>query len=96
MLSIKGKLQTKHSPLLILFNFQVTRTRDAKTAALNQLRQLWGVNLGGGREWFHVTPNQWNNFLGVFQGAIQQYRPQHGGQLRRTYTSYNLRRRRRY
>ena len=42
-------------------------TRLAEAAALRQLRPQWGVNLGGGREWFHVPQNQWNNFLVAFQ-----------------------------
>ena len=79
-----------HSILYI----QVTRTRLAEAAALNQLRQRWGVNLGGGREWFQVNPDQWNAFLASFRGAIQQYQ---GRQLRnRQRVVYGPYRRRRY
>ena len=76
---------------------QVTQTRAAEAAALNQLRQQWGVNHGGGREWFYVAPDQLNAFLTAFRGAIQPYRGNAGlgarGRLLRTHSSYNLRRR---
>ena len=51
----------------------------AEAAALRALRQRgWGVNYGGGTEWFLVNLQNgspdWSNFHHQFLNAIQQFR----------------------
>ena len=76
----RTKLNTGNPRHLAIRQYiQVTRTRAAETAAHRALQQ-WCVNLGGGREWFMVNANNWNNFLARFNGALNQYLPNNNGQ----------------
>ena len=57
----------------IIIYYPVNQTQAAETAALNALRPNWGVNLGGGTEWFYVNLGNWNNFRNQFINAVQPY-----------------------
>ena len=82
----RTKLNTGNPRRLVMrYYVPVSQTRAAEAAALNALQQ-WAANLGGGREWFYVIPNEWNNFLAAFQGTIQQYRMS-TDQLRQLYNN---------
>ena len=54
---------------VILFN-PVSATREAKATVLEAIAQ-WSVQFGGGREWYHVPPAQWNVFIDTFEANIE-------------------------
>ena len=69
----RGNLNTGNPRHLeVVYYVPVTRTQDAENAAKLAL-QGWGVNQGGGTEWFYVPANQWQQFSNTFTNAIQNY-----------------------
>lgn len=59
----------------MIYYIPVTMRRAAEAAAHRALRP-WHVNAGGGKEWFMVDLNNyqnWNNFRNQFLNSIQGY-----------------------
>ena len=67
----RSRLNTGNPRRLTMLDFtEVEQTRNTERAIHDALDH-WRVNYGGGREWYRVPPNQWNDFIQTYRNVIR-------------------------